>query len=307
MGSLLSLCRSGLSRHPMIGTVGALVLSAATVDAQGFKAYLPSAEPLGAPQGKHMIDKSFVPASLNAQEDVQIMVELEDEPAIKVYSRARQVDHMTEEAARAESEKRVESIKQKHNKLRKKLEKEAIGAKVIFSVMHAYNGIAVLVHPGNVERIRALDGVKAVHGLKPKTRLANNSVDFINAPSFWNTVANGGLNIHGEGIKIGDIDTGLDYIHKNFGGSGSAADYMTAIADRNGATPFFPNSVVAGGYDFAGDAYTAAASGVGSVPMPDPNPFDSPNVSDEGHGTGTASILAGRGVDSDGSEFPRAV
>ena len=305
MRSLFSLCRSGLSRHPMIGTFGALALAAATADAQDIKTHALDAKVTRMPFDKHLIDKTAVPAGRAAQDEVQVMVELEDEPAIKVYSRARRDGHMTEEAARAESEKQAESLRQKHNKLRRRLEKEDINAKIVYSVLHAYNGIAVSVNPGNVARIRALEGVKAVHGLKPQTRLANSSVDFINTPSFWNTVANGGLNIHGEGIKIGDIDTGIDYIHKNFGGSGSAADYVTAIADRNGASPFFPNPIVAGGYDFAGDAYDADPQDAtySPVPMPDPNPFDSPNVTDEGHGTGTASILAGRGVSSDGTTF----
>jgi subtilisin family serine protease len=42
-------------------------------------------------------------------------------------------------------------------------------------------------------------------------------VPYIGAPSVWDGVAG----LHGEGIKIGIIDTGLDYTHANFGGPGT--------------------------------------------------------------------------------------
>ena len=56
------------------------------------------------------------------------------------------------------------------------------------------------------------------------------------------------------------IDTGLDYYHANFGGSGDPADF----AADNGltiGTPAFPNTKVIGGTDFVGDAYDAGADG----------------------------------------------
>ncbi len=53
-------------------------------------------------------------------------------------------------------------------------------------------------------------------------------IPLIGAPQVWD-----GLNgLHGEGIKIADIDTGIDYTHADFGGSGNPADYQTALACR---------------------------------------------------------------------------
>lgn len=52
----------------------------------------------------------------------------------------------------------------------------------------------------------------------------------------------------GQGIKIGIIDTGIDYTHPALGGK------------------FGPGSKVIGGYDFVGDAYRGSS---GPAPVPD--------------------------------------
>ena len=46
------------------------------------------------------------------------------------------------------------------------------------------------------------------------------------------------LGFYGQGIKIGIIDSGVDYTHPSLGGC------------------FGPNCVITGGFDFVGDAYT---------------------------------------------------
>lgn len=68
----------------------------------------------------------------------------------------------------------------------------------------------------------------------------------------------------GQGIKIGVIDSGVDYAHPNLGG---------CIGD---------SCLVAGGYDFVGDAYTGY-----NTPVPDADPQDC-----SGHGTHVTGILA---------------
>ncbi|KAI0049851.1 subtilisin-like protease [Auriscalpium vulgare] len=68
----------------------------------------------------------------------------------------------------------------------------------------------------------------------------------------------------GAGIKIGIIDTGVDYTHPSLGGG------------------FGSGFKVAGGYDFVGDNYDA-----GSTPKPDDDPLDQCN----GHGTHVAGII----------------
>ncbi|CEL53508.1 Minor extracellular protease vpr OS=Bacillus subtilis (strain 168) GN=vpr PE=1 SV=1 [Rhizoctonia solani AG-1 IB] len=70
----------------------------------------------------------------------------------------------------------------------------------------------------------------------------------------------------GQGIRIGIIDSGIDYTHPSLGG---------AIG---------PGNKVIGGYDFVGDAFTGLQD---SVPIPDPDPLDQCN----GHGTHVAGIV----------------
>lgn len=70
--------------------------------------------------------------------------------------------------------------------------------------------------------------------------------------------------ITGKGVKIGIIDTGIDYTHPLLGGG------------------FGPGHKVAGGYDFVGDAYDGT-----NKPVPGPNPF----VQCSGHGTHVAGII----------------
>ncbi|RKP08022.1 peptidase S8/S53 domain-containing protein, partial [Thamnocephalis sphaerospora] len=67
------------------------------------------------------------------------------------------------------------------------------------------------------------------------------------------------------GVKIGIIDSGIDYKHPDLGGC------------------FGTGCLVAHGYDFVGDAYTGF-----NRPQPDSDPMDECN----GHGTHVAGIIA---------------
>ncbi|KAI0684940.1 subtilisin-like protease [Cytidiella melzeri] len=80
------------------------------------------------------------------------------------------------------------------------------------------------------------------------------------------------LNIIGSGIKVGIIDTGIDYTHPLLGGG------------------IGPGHKVIGGFDFVGDAYNGS-----NTPMPDNDPLDQCN----GHGTHVAGILGA----NPGNEF----
>lgn len=70
--------------------------------------------------------------------------------------------------------------------------------------------------------------------------------------------------IFGDGIKIGIIDTGIDFTNPFLGGA------------------FGPGNKVIGGFDFVGDDFTGA-----NTPQPDPIPLDQCN----GHGTHVAGII----------------
>jgi subtilisin family serine protease len=71
----------------------------------------------------------------------------------------------------------------------------------------------------------------------------------------------------GKGIKIGLVDTGIDYTHPALGGC------------------FGPGCIVSYGRDYVGDYYDEYAE---AKPAPDDDPYDGCN----GHGTHTAGIIA---------------
>jgi minor extracellular serine protease Vpr len=176
----------------------------------------------------------------------------------------------------------------------------AAGGTVLGDYQSAYNGIKVSIASNKAKGLAAIPGVVAVHPLQAEYPANVHGVPLIGAPTAWDGV-NG---LHGEGLKIAIIDTGIDYTHADFGGSGNPADYITAhAAETLPANPlwFGPSAPrVKGGIDLVGDAYTASAP-AGSpalVPQPDPNPLDC-----NGHGSHTAGTAAGSGVLASGTTY----
>lgn len=167
------------------------------------------------------------------------------------------------------------------------------GAEVIFRTQRAFNGIAVRVNPDGIAALAALPGVKSVRALQAQERTSFSDINFLGTQGFWNKVNPNGVGIHGENIKIAIIDTGLDYVHSNFGGPGTTPGTQ-GISDTSPVpNAFFPTAKIPFGTDLAGDAYDG-----NNTPKPDPNPLDS-----NGHGTATASLAAGFGVNFGGSTY----
>jgi len=145
------------------------------------------------------------------------------------------------------------------------------------------NGLRVVVPASAIDGIRKLPGVLSVGPVEKHVPDNIESVPSIGAPNVW---AN--LGVKGEGVTIGVIDTGIDYLHANLGGAGNAADY--AANDKNAIEPnTFPTVKVVGGHDFAGPTYDARDPT--SVPQPDDDPLDG-----NGHGSHVSGTIAGIGV-----------
>src|SRR5262249_41182870 len=148
----------------------------------------------------------------------------------------------------------------------------------------SYNGIKVRIARDKAKTLASLPGVIAVRPVQRMRPDNVQSVALIGTAAVWET-----LGMRGEGIKVAIIDTGIDYTHANFGGSGNAADYAAAhAAEALPADPawFGPNSPrVKGGIDLVGDDYDAEEQ---PIPHPDPNPLDC-----NGHGSHVAGTLAG--------------
>ncbi len=179
----------------------------------------------------------------------------------------------------------------------------AMGGTVVGEYQAAYNGLKVRIARSKADQLAALPGVAAVRPLQLMKPNNVHGIPLIGAPGVWQS-----LGLHGEGVKIAIIDTGIDYTHANFGGPGTVAAYMTAHAGEAApANPawFGPNAPrVKGGIDLVGDSYNAdpASASYQPVPHPDPNPLDCND-----HGSHVAGTAAGSGVTSAGTTYSGAV
>ncbi len=157
------------------------------------------------------------------------------------------------------------------------------------SVLHTYtrvwNGFSVKASRSTVENLLSLPGVTAIYPVaavqqpdRSGLSALKNSLSMIGA----DLAQSAGLT--GEGIKVGIINSGIDYNHPDLGGSGTPGN-------NNDFGPSAPR--VKYGYDFVGDNYSPGVPG--REPVPDAFPDDC-----AGWGTGLAGVIGGAGDPADG-------
>ena len=172
------------------------------------------------------------------------------------------------------------------------------GTVVLGSTYTLLNSLLVTAEASSVEQLRALPGVVSVERVQPLERHTRTSVPFIGAPSVW-LPRSGDPGFTGRGVRIAIVDSGIDYLHAQFGGSGDPAEY--ANNDPSILEPgTFPTTKVIGGWDFAGDDYDASGGFGSTSPSPDADPLDPRS---NGHGSHVAGIAAGLGVLAAGQPF----
>ena len=201
----------------------------------------------------------------------------------------------------SEKETIKRDLKAKQDALRPDIESR--GGQVRGQYQSAINGMKIDIARGQVDAIAALPGVTAIRSIMTYKLDNAVSVPFIGAPAVWD----GAAGFRGEGVKIGIIDTGIDYTHANFGGPGTVAAYNAAKAGSTGTPnpaligPGAPK--VKGGTDLVGDSYNAdpTSATYQPVPHPDPNPLDC-----QGHGSHVAGTAAGFGVTTGGATYTGA-
>jgi minor extracellular serine protease Vpr len=149
-----------------------------------------------------------------------------------------------------------------------------------------FNGFSVAASPSQVARLRGIAGVQAVYPVvsipMPQTTSTSSPELFTALSMTGADVVQNELGLNGKGIKVGIIDTGIDYDNADLGGDG------TPRPDSHK----FPNSRVVGGYDFVGDAFNAdpASPTFNLTTKPDAWPDDC-----AGHGSHVAGIVGARG------------
>lgn len=215
--------------------------------------------------------------------------ELSAPPAMQVYA-AQQAEKASEAEAVRAVQQQIRDNEVAQQQLLAMLAAKRAAPPIIFRAQRVSNGVAMRMDSASAAMFARLPGVKAVHRLRSVRPANATSVPFIGAPALWDYLT---LDLTGRGVTIGIVDTGVDYLHPNFGGPGAAAhagNDTTVLGDAP-----FPTAKVAGGYDFAGEDYDVSDP-ERAIPQPDPDPMDL-----NGHGTHVAGSAAGYGVLLNGS------
>lgn len=167
----------------------------------------------------------------------------------------------------------------------------ALGGVELARVGKAYNALIVSVDASKLPQIARLPGVAAMHEVTNFQKSLATSVPYIGARAVQN------LGVTGTGVKIAILDSGIDYTHRNLGGSGNVVDFTTAAAAAAGAPPvgLFPTAKVIGGVDFVGENWP------NSTLTPDANPIDAGIGA--GHGSHVADIAGGLGGVAPGAKL----
>lgn len=226
------------------------------------------------------------------QDQFIALVKLPSQPLLttaKKHEGKTQVDAELAKRIDEEQTKTIEELKALSSEIR-----------VLFRYRMVLNGIAIVapislfdtlkarLHMAHVEKEGRFGRPAVIPSKDEIVRLAldfkeRNSVKFIGAEEAH--VAG----IDGKGMKVGVIDTGIDYTHKMLGGEGTEEAFKAV--DPSKPHPSFPNAKVVGGVDVAGTEYnTASGDYAKHIPTPDDNPMD-----EGGHGTHVAGTVAGIG------------
>jgi subtilisin family serine protease len=183
---------------------------------------------------------------------------------------------------------------------------EALGGTKLGAATKALNAVIVKIDAGKLDTVAELANVASVREIENYRLDLTETVPHIGAAAVQQT------GVDGDGVVVGVIDSGIDYTHVAFGGSGATAAYDAAYGantqdpankSRNG---LFPTEKVIDGFDFVGENWPFdgpdANTTVDLEPDDDPidcgakpttQPAPQPAICAGGHGTHVSDIIAG--------------
>jgi subtilisin family serine protease len=176
----------------------------------------------------------------------------------------------------------------------------------LFTLTNSIPGVALRLDQAGLKAVAARSDVVKVSRIVPKHATNANTAVLTKVINAWHYA--GGL---GKGVKVGVIDTGIDYTHKDFGGKGTIAAYDAAKTASASPTwrsslPALGKAKVAGGADFVGDSYYPDPTLDDGSDNPDYDPVAKPDTNPldcNDHGTHVSGTAAGYGVTARGNTF----
>jgi subtilisin family serine protease len=150
-----------------------------------------------------------------------------------------------------------------------------------FSFDNLWNGLSIQIEQEDLARLNLIPGIKNIYPVVsipiPAEPPAEDVIELITALAMTGAdIVQSELGYTGRGVRVGIIDTGIDYDHPDLGGDGT----------QRSNSWNFPTARVVAGWDFVGDNF-----GTTGIPVPDPYPDDC-----YGHGTHVAGIVGANGA-----------